>query len=359
MSFIHTKWEAVVGEHTDDENPLLQSGETAPDPMDILIAVETMSEIKAMSKTQQKKTVAALTKRPSERKGKTKSNPKSTTTTTQESNTMTNETNSKLIARTYSPIDAFIETMEFMGVRERAYATRSLMTSINMSIIGQANLAVNADKRKLRTEGGGVDKFNEAISAAEEAAGEKRAMDDMGLTPAHDRKLTVAQLNGLKEYVLETVKLGDALSAAIDSVSDAFNFMTNRRSDQDSNEIRLAMLSEATGMNVDDIRKATTQQFDRDRLTMLQNKADIFDLIETSSEYSDFADLHVTVQIKVTQAVQRALRNQANVAIQQVMRGSLDKVGDITLIKKAQEKIQAFVEDMAKVNSEFALALVA
>lgn len=268
-----------------------------------------------------------------------------------------NNVNKGNIAEMKNPIDVFIDTFADTPIRTRVFAFRPLAGSINASIVGLCNQHITNNQPK---EASGIDGLNEAIAKATEER-EADILAPAGTTPRAEPLPTAMKLRGVVMALGREMNLTDELFTACDNIASTVDYMSKPR---DVLNTMISQMAKALDLDTESVEAAVRKQYARDAQIIATNKDAILDIIESFGDklgtdgISDFDELPVRQQVRISNLVLRCLENQTQYAITTVMRGKLDAATDIAIFRDAQKQVTEWQEHMTTTDPEFAMALV-
>lgn len=252
----------------------------------------------------------------------------------------------------------FINIIEQLPVRPRKQVLKSLIGSLNSSIIGYVRGHIRNSKYENASRDGqeqSIDKYNEAMAAQLEHVADAQALKDMGLNVTMEPLDVARHLEAIRGWAIES--LVDMASHPNDvplTISDTIKFQLN--SEPNINEPALKALALALQMDLEALRAAKVKVLQDDRDELLDMSGQIIDLAEhlgvDSMEAEEaFSGLPVQIQYKLAATLANGIKKSGDSALAALLRyNRLESAGDITMIKDAHRQVYDWIKAFTQTN---------
>lgn len=254
---------------------------------------------------------------------------------------------------TKNPIDALSETIGTLDLAARAYTVRPIAASLNAMAAGLLHAHF---RRTAVEEGSGIDGLNDAIAKALEAEVDGQQTVDNGFEVI-DREAVVDALLDIRNELLEIANLPDAVRQVCSTPGETVRFLMDRPVDPEA----VKAMAKALELDEADIRAAMEKQRGADRLSWLRHRDGIVEALSDLDVYNtgSFDKLPAKYKARVCGSVRKALERQVQVAVTAILRGAVDKAGDVTMLKAALAACRVWEEAEAQHSAAYAMLLAA
>jgi hypothetical protein len=254
---------------------------------------------------------------------------------------------------TKTPVQALIETIGTLDLAARAYTVRPICASLNAMAAGLLHAHF---RRTAAEEGSGIDGFNDTLAKAMEAEVDGQQTTDNGFEVI-DRWATADALIDIRNELLDLANLPDAVRAACSTPGETIKFLMDRPVDPKTVEA----MAKALELDAADIRTAMEKQRGADRMSWLHHRDAITEVLsETDAvDTESFDKLPAKYKMRVCASVRKAVERQVQVAVTAILRGAVDKAGDVTLLKAALAACRVWEEAEANASAAYAMLLAA
>lgn len=242
-------------------------------------------------------------------------------------------------------------TIAILPLRAKKQVLRSLVASLNQSIIGYARSHIRDMKYAPVSEVPTNDLRNEQLAEADETAQTARFMTDAGQAPRIEPLVQCQRVTILRNWLAEQIMITDGYNPQYDApfnVANSLAYQIDRAPSTD--ESAILKLAESTGIAVERLRRAGVTMHDDERTDLIKNSNRIlavYDDCSASEPLLDEAQVEALIDelpvqlvyklgIKINTLLIAASDRAVELMLKPQQRGSKEAAGDVKLIDVAR-----------------------